>query len=49
MLLHVGQSLGKALVMHDLALAKEFYGIAHVGVIHKTKYIVIGGSRLLLC
>ena len=39
----------KALVMHDFSLAQILDGVAHVGVVNKTKYIIISYARLLLC
>ena len=43
------QGIAEALIMHKLALAQILDGIAHVGIVHHTKDIVIGHARLLLC
>ena len=42
------ERLAEALVMHDLALAQEFDGVAHVGIIGQAQDVVIGHARLLL-
>ena len=42
------EGIGEALIMHDLALAKESDDVADVGIIREAKDIVVGGSRLLL-
>ena len=42
------EGIGEALIMHDLALAKESDDVVDVGIIRKAKDIVVGGSRLLL-
>ena len=39
----------EALIVHDLALAEIFDGIAYVGIIRQTQNVVIGHARLLLC
>ena len=41
--------VAEALIMHDLALTQILDGIADVGIINKTKYIVIRRACLLLC
>ena len=38
----------EALIVHDLALAEIFDGIAYVGIIRQTQNVVIGHARLLL-
>ena len=38
----------EALVMHDLAFAKELYGVSDVGVINEAEEVIVGHSRLLL-
>ena len=43
------QSIAEALVVHKLTLAQIFDGVAHVGIVHKTKDVVIGHTRFLLC
>ena len=35
--------------MHDFALTEEFQGLAHIGVIHHTKQVIIGYARFLFC
>jgi hypothetical protein len=35
--------------MHDLAFAKELYGVSDVGVINEAEEVIVGHSRLLLC
>ena len=42
------EGIGKALIMHDLALAQEFDDVVDVGIVREAKDIVVGGSRLLL-
>ena len=39
----------EALVMHKLALAKEFDWLPYVGVVAQTQNVVVGCARLLLC
>ena len=47
--LSFSENVAKSLEVNNLALTKEFYNVAHVGVIRETKNIVIGYSCLLLC
>ena len=42
------QTLAKALVMHNLALAQELDGVAHIGIIRKAQDVVIRYAGLLL-
>ena len=35
--------------MHDLTRAQKFYYVVYVGVVGKTKNIIVGCARLLLC
>ena len=39
----------KALIVYDLASAKEFDGIAHVGIVNQAQNIIVGCSCLLFC
>ena len=48
-ILRDAEGIGKALIMHDLALAEEFDHVVDVGVVRQTQDIVIGRARLLLC
>ena len=43
------EGVGEALIMHDLALAQEFYCVVDVGIVRKPQDIIIGRARLLLC
>ena len=43
------ESLGESLIMNHLTCPEEFDRIANIGIIYKTKQIVIGRTRLLLC
>ena len=43
------ESVGEPLIMNDLALAEIFYGVANVGIIHKSQDIIVGHARFLLC
>ena len=49
MVLRDPKRIGKALIVNDLALAKELEWFAHVGVVNHPEQIVIGHARLLLC
>ena len=49
MILGDADGVAEALVVHDLTGAKEFDGIADVGVIGEAENVVVGGARLLLC
>ena len=42
------QTFAEALVMHNLALAQELDGVAHIGIIRKAQDIVIRYAGLLL-
>lgn len=42
------QTLAEALVMHNLALAQELDGVAHIGIIRKAQDVVIRYAGLLL-
>ena len=42
-------SFAKPLIMHDFALAEEFYDVVYIGIVAKPENIVVGDSRLLLC
>ena len=42
------QTLAEALVMHNLALAQELDGVAHIGIIRKAQNVVIRYAGLLL-
>ena len=48
-ILSYADAVGEALIVHDLALAEEFYRIANVGVVGEAQNVVIGRARLLLC
>lgn len=43
------ECLAEALIMHDLAFAKEFDGFAYIGIVYKAQNIVIGNTSFLLC
>ena len=43
------EGIGEPLIMNDLALAEIFYGVANVGIIHKSQDIIVGHARFLLC
>ena len=43
------EGVTEALIMHKLALAQKFDGLAHVGIVAKAQDVVIGRARLLLC
>ena len=47
-ILRDAEGIGKALIMHDLALAEEFDHVVDVGVVRQTQDIVVGRARLLL-
>ena len=49
MLLGNSESIAKALIVYDLALAQITQGIAYIGVVAKTNQIVVGCTRFLLC
>ena len=49
MILGDSQAIAEALIMDDFALAKEFYRVAHVGVVAQAENVVIGRASLLLC
>ncbi len=49
MILRDAKGIAKALIMHDLALAQIFDGIAHIRIVAQAKDIVVGHARLLLC
>ena len=49
MLLCYADAVAEALIMHDLALAEEFYRVADVGIVGEAQNIIIGRARLLLC
>ena len=49
MILSYADAVAEALIVHDLALAEEFYRIANVGVVGEAQNVVIGRARLLLC
>ena len=42
------ESVGKPLVMHDLPLAEELDGLAHVGIVAEAEDVVVGDAGLLL-
>ncbi len=48
-LLRDADSIGEALIVHNLALAQEFDGIAHVGIVTQSQNVVVGHACLLLC
>ena len=41
--------IAKALEVNYLPLAKELYDVVYVGIVGKTKNVVVGGASLLLC
>ena len=47
-ILRDAEGVGKALIMHDLALAEEFDHVVDVGVVGQAQDIVVGRARLLL-
>lgn len=47
--LSFAKNVAKSLKVNDLALTKELYNVADVGIVGETKNIVIGDSCLLLC
>ena len=47
--LRFSYGIAKALVVNYLTLTEELDGVSNVGIVHKAKNIVIGGSCLLLC
>ena len=49
MILSDSYAVAESLIMHYLAFAKEFYRIAHVGIVCQTQNVVVSGSRFLLC
>ena len=49
MILCDADGITETLEMVDFALAKEFDGIAHVRIVHKTEDIIIRCARFLLC
>ena len=42
------QRVAEALEVHQLALAQEFDGVAHVGVVDQAQDVVVGHAGLLL-
>ena len=42
-------AVAKSLIMHYLALTKEFYRIANVGIVGQAQNVIVGRARLLLC
>ena len=48
-ILHNAESIAKSLIVHDLPLAKEFYGVSDVRIVNKPQQVIIGGASLLLC
>ena len=48
-ILHLAQRFTKALIVHDLALTREFKRRAHVGIVDETKQIVVRHARFLFC
>ena len=49
MLLSDTDAVAEALIMHDLALAEEFYRVADVGIVGEAENVIVGRARLLLC
>ena len=49
MLLCYADAVAEALIMHDLALAEEFYRVADVGIVGEAENVIVGRARLLLC
>ena len=49
MILSYSYAVAEALVVNYLALAKEFYRIAYVGIVGQAQNVIIGRARLLLC
>ena len=47
-LLRARQAFGESLIVNYFTLAKEFYGVAHVGIVDKAKKVVVGHASLLL-
>ena len=47
--LRPAKRFSEALVVDDFTLAKEFYRIAHIWIVNKSKQVVIGHAGLLLC
>ena len=43
------EGVSKPLIMHQLAFAEEFEGLAYVGVVYHTEQVVVGDACLLLC
>ena len=43
------KGIAEALIMDELALAKELEGLADVGIVYHSQKVVIGNARLLLC
>ena len=39
----------EALIVHYFACAEEFDWISHVGIVHQTENVIVGGASLLLC
>lgn len=49
MILRDTEGIAEALIMHNLALAQEFDGLTHVGIVGHTQNVIVGHARLLLC
>ena len=49
MILRATESVSEALIVHDLAGAKEAQRVADVGIVDQSEQIVVGDSCLLLC
>ena len=43
------EGVAKSLIMHQLAFAEEFEGLADVGVVYHTEQVVVCDASLLLC
>ena len=48
-LLRDAEGIGEALIVHDLAFAQIFDGVAHVGIVAQAQNVVVGHARLLFC
>lgn len=43
------ESLTEALIVYYLSCPEELNDITHIGIVHETQDVIVGGSRLLLC
>ena len=49
MILSYSYAVAESLIVNYLALAEEFYRVAHVGIVCQTENVIVGRSRFLLC